>query len=256
MTDLTTLARAKAWLAIKDTEAADTILRRLITSASGFVLSYLERDSFDVVERDERYDGGGSGFMLLRESPILSIEALEIDGVGTLTASTSGSRGYRIADAEPGLGRQRISLVNAIFPVGTDNVRVRYTTGQRVSEAFTLPAVVSPATTVRFEPTRPFLRDLGVVIEDEDVEDHTVADGVYVFPAAYAEDEGVATYATVPPEIEQAVCELVGERYKTRDRIGQTSASLGQQQTIQFSTKDMNDFVRTILSRYMRSAPL
>lgn len=256
MTDLTTLPHAKAWLAIFDNDAADVLLRRLITAASGFVLSYLERDTFDVVEREERYDGGGSGFMLLREAPVVEITALELDGVGTLTAYSNTGRGFRLADPEPGLGRQRLSLVNATFPIGTDNVRVAYTTGQVATETVVLPEKVGDETTVRYEPRRPFLTDRGAKKAGVAVAGYTVEDGVYVFPEAEGGETVTVSYSTFPTDIEQVVCEIVGEAYKRRDRIGQTSASLGQQQTIQFSTKDLNDFAKTTLGQFKRSAPL
>lgn len=256
MTDLTTLPRAKAWLGLQETTGSDATVRRLISAASTAVLSYIERDSFDVVERDERYDGGGAAFMLLRESPVIEISALEIDGAGTFPLYSNGGRGYRLAAAEPGDGRQRLSLVNAIFPIGIDNVRARYRTGRIVEETIKIPAVEGNAARSLYAPNRPFLRDLGVSKAGEALTDYEVEDGIYSFPAAQAGDEVVLRFSVAPADIENCVIEILGETFKRKERIGQTSAVLGPQQTVHFSQKDFPPGVKTVLDTYLRSAPL
>lgn len=64
-----------------------------------------------------------------------------------------------------------------------------------------------------------------------------------------------AGYATVPADLSQAVTELVGEKYRRRDRIGQVSAAVAQQ-TIVYSQKDMADHIRTALLNYQRKVPV
>jgi hypothetical protein len=64
-----------------------------------------------------------------------------------------------------------------------------------------------------------------------------------------------AGYATTPPDIGQAAVELVGEAFRRRDRIGLSSKSLGGQEVIAFSLKDMNDTVRALLAPYQVLAP-
>ena len=64
-----------------------------------------------------------------------------------------------------------------------------------------------------------------------------------------------AGYATPPPDIGQAAVELVGEAFRRRDRIGLSSKSLGGQEVIAFSLKDMNDTVRALLAPYQVLAP-
>ena len=53
-----------------------------------------------------------------------------------------------------------------------------------------------------------------------------------------------AGYATVPAGVQQAVTELVGEAFRRRDRIGQTSKSLGGQETTSFLAAEMNATVK------------
>jgi len=64
-----------------------------------------------------------------------------------------------------------------------------------------------------------------------------------------------AGYATTPPDVAQAVVELVGEAFRRRDRIGVSSKTLGGQETVAFSLKDMNDTASALLSPYQVLAP-
>ena len=65
-----------------------------------------------------------------------------------------------------------------------------------------------------------------------------------------------AGFATLPPVIEQATIELVGEAFKRRDRIGQTTKTLGGQETVSFSAADMNATVTALLASYRAVAPV
>jgi hypothetical protein len=65
-----------------------------------------------------------------------------------------------------------------------------------------------------------------------------------------------AGYASAPADVQQAVNELVGETYRRRDRIGQSSKSLGGQETISFSQLDMNASVKTLLAQYKALTPV
>ena len=64
-----------------------------------------------------------------------------------------------------------------------------------------------------------------------------------------------AGYATTPPDIAQAAIELTGEAFRRRDRIGLNSKSLGGQEVVAFSLKDMNDTIRALLAPYQVLAP-
>ena len=65
-----------------------------------------------------------------------------------------------------------------------------------------------------------------------------------------------AGYATVPPDLEQAVIQIVAEQYKARDRIGVNSKTLGGQETVSFQTKAFNDYAKGALANYRRLAPV
>jgi hypothetical protein len=65
-----------------------------------------------------------------------------------------------------------------------------------------------------------------------------------------------AGYAAIPPAIAQAATELAGEAFRRRDRIGQTSKSLGGQETVAFSATDMNASIKAMLAGYRAVAPV
>jgi uncharacterized phiE125 gp8 family phage protein len=64
-----------------------------------------------------------------------------------------------------------------------------------------------------------------------------------------------AGYATTPPDIEQAVIEIIALRYKERDRIGHQSKSLAGE-TVAFFIGDMPASAKTLLMRYREVVPV
>ncbi|WP_174301873.1 hypothetical protein [Caulobacter sp. S45] len=62
-------------------------------------------------------------------------------------------------------------------------------------------------------------------------------------------------YPATPPDVEQAVIELVGERFRARDRIGLSAKTLGGQETAAFATKAFNDTIAALLAPYRRVCP-
>ena len=65
-----------------------------------------------------------------------------------------------------------------------------------------------------------------------------------------------AGFAQVPPAIAQAAVELAGEAFRRREHIGQSSKSLGGQETVAFSALDMNATIKALLSPYRAVAPV
>ena len=60
----------------------------------------------------------------------------------------------------------------------------------------------------------------------------------------------LVSYSYIPADIEDACINMVAERYNYKSRIGYISKSLGGQETVTFSQKDMPDFIRTLLQPY------
>ncbi len=61
----------------------------------------------------------------------------------------------------------------------------------------------------------------------------------------------VAGYAACPADIEQAVIETVGLRFKDRDRIGNASKSIGGE-TVQFIISEFTKSAQSILQQYKK----
>ncbi|HTJ64744.1 MAG TPA: hypothetical protein VL899_13140 [Alphaproteobacteria bacterium] len=61
-----------------------------------------------------------------------------------------------------------------------------------------------------------------------------------------------AGYQTVPADIAEAVAELVGLRYRGRDRLGKTSESIGGMATTSYAQKDVSPFIASVIARYSK----
>jgi hypothetical protein len=187
--DLTTLADVKAWLqtgqdAFPDTD--DTLLARLITAASQFVQSWLDRHIAPSDWQEVR-DGTGGQRLAFANIPVTAVLSLSIDGLGIPPSPTDGGygAGYVFSPTE-------LALRGYVFTRRAQNVLVTYTAG----------------------------------------------------------------YPVTPPDIAQAVIELVSQRYRERTRIGEVSRALGGGETVTYSQQDMSDDVKLLLSQYRALAPV
>lgn len=63
-----------------------------------------------------------------------------------------------------------------------------------------------------------------------------------------------AGYTDVPPDVEQAVLEICGYRWREKDRIGLASKGFGQETTT-FHLTDMPESARSVLLSYRRVIP-
>ena len=141
------------------------------------------------------------------------------------------------------------------FSPGINNILVNYSYGYCVqNEAQSIPAT----STYTITPNAPYgawAQDLGVSYASggalvavtanptagQYIPPNLAGDSptlVYTFAAA---DEGKAVllnYNYVPYDVEQAVIEMVGERYRYKERIGQSSQSMGGQTTTSYLVRD------------------
>jgi hypothetical protein len=186
VTDLTDLDSVKAWLQLT-TNGSDQLLTQLISAASTFVRSYLNRD-LSLQDYVEVYDGNAGNKMMVRNGPITAVASVAFAGQTITAAADPVMQTSGILFS----GRQ-ITLIGYRFVYGAP-VQVSYSAG----------------------------------------------------------------FTTIPADLKQAVTELVGERFKVKDRIGQNSKSMGGQasEVISFSTADMNAFVKTTLAQYRAVAPV
>ena len=128
--DLTTLADVKAWLqtgqdAFPDTD--DALLARLITAASQFIQTWLNRQ---VAPGDwqEIRDGTGGQRLVFANIPVVAVLSLSIDGLEIPPAPSIGGfgAGYVFSPTE-------LALRGYVFTRRAQNVIVTYTAGYVVT---------------------------------------------------------------------------------------------------------------------------
>jgi hypothetical protein len=179
--DLISLADVKAYLGGDLQSNDDAVLCRLIAAASTFFITACGRpilaESFS-----ETYDGKGNGRLYLRQTPVIAVQSLTIDGIAVEQAASPGLPGWR-------LNGNVILLFGHWFNRSLANVAVTYTAG----------------------------------------------------------------YATLPADIVEAVAELVGLRYRGRDRLGKMSESMGGMATTSYAQKDVSPFIASVIARYSRT---
>lgn len=197
--DLTSLANVKQWLNI-DKTIDDALLQRLLSAASGFAQTWINRQ-FASQAYTEMRDGSGMGagryLMLFANTPVTAVQSLIVD---TFAIPASPDNGQ----LQPGYGFDGTSiwLTGAGGSLGFRGSGYAFTRGRR-----------------------------NVVL-------------------AYT-----AGYSSTPLEIEQAVIELVGLRYREKERIGQVSKSIAGE-VVTFSQKDMSDDIKTLFEAYKVRVPL
>lgn len=264
--DLTDLDNVQAWLGQAGSNAASIpLLQNLITAASSFILGAIDRDTLGKRQVVNTVDGNGQNFLILREWPVLSVDQVVWEGRIITQQAQINPRidGIMLEEPATSAGQQRLTLLGYCFPRGRSNIQLTYTAGYFVAgEAQTIPSVGAPQIA-----TRKFWTDDGGVVSVSGTTftavdgapaqgQYSVADGLYVFNAADAGTKVLVSYSYVPPDLVQATTELVGERFKAKDRIGLTGQSLaGKESITYFSGKDLNGFARSALQPYKRVTP-
>jgi hypothetical protein len=259
---LTTLAAIKDYLGITD-DSSDSFLDRLNVAASQFVLTWIDRDSFGVRTYTQNFRGNGKSSALLRSWPALSVISVGVGG-SFVPASPVGNAGlpgsgYNLSDIR--FGPQSLDLYGYSFWSGAPS-QVVYEAGFRTSQTS-----IIPATPFQIAPTTDgqWIADVKVIIDGIDATkvsadpvagEYSVDDsGLYTFAGTDTTKEAITTYDYVPFDVSFAVTELIGEWYKRKDRIGIISKTLGGQETVTFSQKDMGESIRSVLQPYMNVVP-
>jgi uncharacterized phiE125 gp8 family phage protein len=133
MTDLTTIAAAKAFLNKSD-QVDDVLLAALVASSSQYVRSWTNRD-FNPQSYDLYRSGRGQTSILLPQWPVTAVTSVAVDGLGIALAPSFGAFGYRFTDRAVTLSG------GAAFTHGTDNIHIVYQAG-----FVTIPADIAQAT--------------------------------------------------------------------------------------------------------------
>jgi hypothetical protein len=124
--DLCALADVKAWLQTGQTAFPDTddaLLTRLITAASQFIQSWLNRQIAPCDWQEVR-DGSGGQRLAFANFPVIAVLSLSIDGLDIPPAPTDGgfATGYVFTPTE-------LALRGYVFTRRAQNVIVTYTAG-------------------------------------------------------------------------------------------------------------------------------
>lgn len=117
--DLTTLQDVKE-LGRFQSGTDDVILQRLVTAASGFVVTKWR--NFLTATYTEVYDGKGASRLVPRNSPIRSIASLSLLGVAIAPQTSVLSSGYAFSTTA-------IDLYGYTFPRAPRSVAITYTAG-------------------------------------------------------------------------------------------------------------------------------
>lgn len=267
---LSSLASVKAWLRLTTT-TDDDLIGRLLLGASQAILGYIQRPTLLSGDVTETYNGTGSTRLMLRQWPVTAVAAVSIDGVA-VSASTSPPMGSGfMSDVWDGLGPGTpgsVYVVGRAFTRGWRNISVTYTRGYRVSDEEAAIPSTSPYQVAPAAPRGPWAADCIVKLASTGAAFTKVTGtpaagqysvgltGVYTFNAADAGKAILLSYSYVPADIENACFEMIGEQFKSRDRIGETSRSIGGQETVSFSQKAMNEYAKLLLQPYRAVLPI
>lgn len=260
---LASLERVRDWVGVT-TNNDDLLLTRLIDEVSRFILNHLQRPTLFQYIFSDIYDGYGQRSLVLRHWPVQAVALVMVDNLIVPAAESTLQSGFTLEpwdDIPPGRP-QSVSLKGYEFRRGLNNINIVYTTGFVIkNEAQIVPSSGNYSLAVN-APHGSFGADQGVTyangiplnnVAGSPAEgQYTLHDGMYYFAAADAGASVLISYSYIPADIEHACMELVGERYRYKNRIGEASKSLGGQETISFSQKDVPDFIRTLLQPYKR----
>lgn len=272
---LTTLLNVKSNLSV-DSNADDVLLTRTINQVSTAILNYLQRPLLARTTYTEVRSGVGNQKITLRNWPVVSIASVTINGVNIPQGTNPTKPGWFLQqwDGAVAGNLQQLYLIGYCFSRGLNNITVVYDAGYCVTnQAVNVPGS-TPYTQTITPASGTWAQDDGVYYASTGVKLTAVAanatptagqysviidgfgNGSYTFAAADAAASLLVNYSYVPGPLEEACVEWVGERYRYRPRIGQTSKSLGGQETAAYSLKGMPEFIATILEPYRKSVPV
>jgi len=268
--DLTTVANVKARLGLPSAPTpSDTMLASLVTAASRAICAALSRPSLlpravtDVIDVE-------SDRVYLASWPVLTVTSVTLDGLALPPANTINSApclGYLLqpGDVAPPGRPQALDILGLRIWRRRQGLVVSYQAGYAVEgETWTLPSA-SPFQLTAAAPFGAWASDLGVVYASSGlalqavtgapaVGQYSVAAGVYRFSAADAGAALALSYGYVPQDLAQAAAELAAERFRSADRIGLRSKSLGGQETISYDLSGLSDAVLALIAPYKRTA--
>lgn len=268
--DLTTLAAVKAWLGLPAAAGpSDVTLSSLITAASRTIYAALGRPGLLPQSYTETLDLN-SRRVYLRQWPAIQVSSVLWRGVAIppdANPDLDASMGYALQPADPAPpGRpQAIDVFGPFYRPGRQCLVVSYRAGYAVQgETQTVPSG-APFQVTALAPYGAWVSDLGVaycatgaalspVSLAPGAGQYTVTNGVYGFSVSDAGAAVTIGYGYVPQDVAQAATELAAERFRSAERIGLKSKSVGGLETISYDTSAISAPVLAMLQPYKRVA--
>jgi hypothetical protein len=271
--DLCTLADVKAWLGRTDTNS-DAVLAALLTRTSRQICSYLQRSSLLPNTITETRDGTGGNTMILRRWPVIAVSSLTIGDQVIPGRGTACAMGWALDswDGTPPGRAQALSLIGNSFGCSSpgssnvQNVQIVYRSGYQVDSQ---PQTVANAGATVIAPYGAWASDGGVTYADGTaltpvtgapaIGQYQLTPGLagsYTFNAGDNGADILVSYGFIPADLADACIELVSERFKYAQRIGETSHSLGGNETVSFNTARFTPLITALLQPYRNVLPI
>lgn len=244
------------------TAALLSLVGQLIPRASGSVSRFTSRSFERVTHTLDYLDGTGTTVMMLPDTPVLSVSAVQVGSVVVPASADGVASGYQASE-------DALYLCGGYtFPMGYRNVRVSYVSGWAGEQTSFVPSS-APYT---IEPTAGgsdgayAATDRGVanaatgaaftlVGSSPAAGQYAFSEGVYTFAAADAGVRVTMSYDYVPGPVEQSTIELVLFIIRQRDNLGVQSKSL-RDETISFEKDGLPQSVEEKLWPYRKVLPL
>jgi hypothetical protein len=264
--DLTTPQRVATWMA-NAPSIPSPIISQLIGSMTNLIYSKLNRARLYSQTFTRTFDGVGTAQIMLPDYPVTSIQAVQQGSAlippsvlpnanGTYNAGVNPGYGYRFIPWSGNLpgDTAMVELNGGFFWPAPQNVQITYTAGYLIQNEQQSVPTTGPYTITVNQFQGIWCRDNGVTYAATGaaltpVTTITAAGqyivgpdstpGLYTFSVA---DEGQAlliSYSFIPADLEEAVNQMVVERYAYRTRVGEISKSLGGQETVRFARGSM-----------------
>jgi hypothetical protein len=268
LNDLCQLADVKLWLGRTDSNS-DALLASLITRASRDICSYLQRPLLLPRTVTEIRDGNGGTSMILKQWPVISVSSVVAcdTAIPSCSATSEFGTGYVFEqwDGAPPGRPQALSLRGYSFPCGAQSVSIVYHSGYQVTAE---PQTVSGDTATVNAPYGKWASDVGISYANGTALTKVAsapAVGQYALDATAgtydfnAGDDGASvliSYGFVPSDLADACIELVSERFKYSERIGERTHSLGGNETVAFDTTRFTPLIAAMLQPYKNLLPV
>lgn len=279
-TDLCTLAELKGWVGQTSTDD-DATLARLISGASGDIMSYLNRSSLQEKTYTQIFNRiGKNGKLMLLNFPVLAVASVTANGTAIPAAATPGlnvvpNSGWLLDvwDGLPPGAPQSLNFIDsAPYVIGFQGLAVTYSAGYVVSaEAQTVPDAANAASKYLVNVTAPYgpwSANSGVTYADGTAMTLVASaptaageyqlgslPGQYIFNVADADEDILISYSYTPSAINQACIEIAAERWKYKTRIGESSQTIQGQRTASYRNDAMTPYVKDLLNNFRRVTP-